>query len=85
MNETQLKLALSASLVTIGVLLVKNASKADQLKAYKDYYRKMSSWASVVAPLLKEHVEQNPGGITIPKKLKDDIESFIIMSNNDLL
>ena len=85
MNETQLKLALSASLVTIGVLLVKNASKADQLKAYKDYHRKMSAWASVVAPLLKEHVTQNPGGITIPKKLKDDIESFIIMSNNDLL
>lgn len=85
MNETRLKVALGASLMTIGVLLVNNASKAQQLKAYKDYYRKMSAWASVVAPLLKEHIEQHPGGIMIPKKLKDDIESFIIMSSNDLL
>ena len=45
----------------------------------------MGAWASVVAPLLKEHIKQNPGGIMIPKKLKDDIESFMIMSNNDLL
>lgn len=85
MNETQLKLALGASLMTIGVLLVKNASKADQLKAYKDYHRKMNAWASVVSPLLKEHIKQNPGGIMIPKKLKDDVESFIIMNDNDLL
>ena len=85
MNETQLKLALSASLVTVGVLLVKNSIKEQQLKAYKDYHRKMSAWLSVAVPLMLEQNKQHPEGIMIPKKLMTDIESFTIMNDNDLI
>ena len=85
MNETQLKVALSASLVTVGVLLVKNSIKEQQLKAYKQYHRKMSAWVSVAVPLMAEQNKQHPDGIMIPKKLHDDIEAFNIMNDNDLL